>query len=217
MEHRKQQVALQPQNTAMTTKIVSELISDPRPEARFGAEALEIARRSCEATEYKDIFALDALAAAYAETGDFAQAEATIRKALETSPGETPHDQVELQKRLILYHAHQKPACRRRERRSVRIGVGRGNESHHSSARYSDRFTRPTLRKPTCKPSICRAASRRVASPARQRATIDVGLGDHGVDPHVVGLHRHGAKSWHSKATAANSASCRAPDKRRSK
>ena len=108
VEHRKQQVALQPQNTKMTIRIVSELISDPRPEARFGAEALEIARLSCAATEFKDIIGLDALAAAYAETGDFAQAEATIRKALETSPGPTPHDQVELQKRLVLYHAHQK-------------------------------------------------------------------------------------------------------------
>ena len=107
VEHRKQQVALQPQNTAMALKVVRELISDPRPEARFGADALEIARRLCEATEYKDIFALDVLAAAYAETGDFDQAEATIRKAMETPLGQKPNNAAELQKRLVLYHAHQ--------------------------------------------------------------------------------------------------------------
>ena len=80
------------QNTAMAIKVVRELISDPRPEARFGADALEIARRLCEATEYKDILALDVLAAAYAETGDFAQAEATVRKAMETPLGQTPNN-----------------------------------------------------------------------------------------------------------------------------
>ena len=109
VEHRKQQVTLQPQNTALTIKIVHDLISDPRPEARFGADALEIARRLCEATKYQDILALDVLAAAYAETGDFDQAEATVRKAMETPPGQTPRIAGELQKWLILYHAHQKP------------------------------------------------------------------------------------------------------------
>ena len=110
VEHYKEQVALQPQNTAMTVKVVRELISDPRPEACFGADAVEIARRLCEMTDYKDILALDVLAAAYAETGDFAKAEATIRKAMETPLGQTPNITVELQKRLILYQRHQKLA-----------------------------------------------------------------------------------------------------------
>ena len=50
---------------------------------------MEIARRLCEATEYKDILALDLLAGAYAETGDFDQAEATVRKAMETPLGKS--------------------------------------------------------------------------------------------------------------------------------
>ena len=109
VEHRKQQMALQPQNLAMAVKVATQLISDPRPEARFGAEAVEIARRLCEATDYQDIIALDVLAAAYAETGDFDQAEATVRKAMETPLGQTPANAVQLQKRLMCYHAHQKP------------------------------------------------------------------------------------------------------------
>ena len=63
-EHRKHCLALEPQNTALAIQVARKLISDPRPEARFGADALEIARRACEASEYKDMFALDALAAA---------------------------------------------------------------------------------------------------------------------------------------------------------
>ena len=109
-EHRRQQLAgLQPQNAAVAVKVVRELIGDPRPEARFGAEAVEIARRACEVTEYKDIFALDALAAACAEAGDFAQAEEAIRKAMATPLGQTPNNSAELQKRLLLYQARQKP------------------------------------------------------------------------------------------------------------
>jgi hypothetical protein len=50
------------------------------------------------------------LAAAYAETGDFDQAEATIRKAMETPLGHTPNNLVELNKRLNLYHEHKKHA-----------------------------------------------------------------------------------------------------------
>ena len=53
MEHRKRQVALQPQDSAMIAKVVRDLISDPAPEARFGADALEIALRLCEATDDK--------------------------------------------------------------------------------------------------------------------------------------------------------------------
>ena len=109
MEHRKRQVALQPQNTAMIIKVVRELISDPRPRPASGPTPWRSPARLCEATEYKDILALDALAAAYAETGDFAQAEAMVRKAMETPLGQTPSNAVELQKRLILYQAHQKP------------------------------------------------------------------------------------------------------------
>ncbi len=110
VEHLKQVVTLQPQNAPMVLKVVRELISDPRPEARFGAEALEIARSFCETIEHKDdIFALDLLAGAYAETGDFDQAEATVRRIMATPLGKKPDNVIELQKRLMLYHAHKKP------------------------------------------------------------------------------------------------------------
>ncbi len=106
--HRKQQVALQPGNAATAVKVARDLISDPRTEARFGADALEIARRACELTQDQDIFALDVLAAAYAEMGDFDQAQATVRKAMQTPLGHTKNNPQELQRRLDLYRGHQK-------------------------------------------------------------------------------------------------------------
>jgi protein O-mannosyl-transferase len=107
-ELRKQQAASQPPNVAIGTKFIHDLISDPRPAARFGQAAVEIGRRLCDATGYQEILSLDALAAAYAEVGDFDQAEATVRKAMETPQGHKDNNPKELQKRLFMYHSHQK-------------------------------------------------------------------------------------------------------------
>jgi len=49
---------------------------------RNGAEAVQLATRACELSGHKDPRALDALAAAYAETGRFADAVATAQQAL---------------------------------------------------------------------------------------------------------------------------------------
>ncbi len=50
---------------------------------RNGEEAVRLAEKLCNITQYKQPFALDALAAAYAETGQFDAAIATAQKALE--------------------------------------------------------------------------------------------------------------------------------------
>jgi tetratricopeptide (TPR) repeat protein len=89
---------------ASELQVIRKLFSDPRPEAH--AEALETARRLCERTDYKNIFALELLAGAYAATGDFAQAEAAIRKALETPLGQQPQNAAVLQQRIQFYQAH---------------------------------------------------------------------------------------------------------------
>ena len=49
---------------------------------RDGAEAVRLAERACEATNFADPNSLDTLAAAFAETGRFAEAVATCRKAV---------------------------------------------------------------------------------------------------------------------------------------
>ena len=54
------------------------------PEARFrnGKEAVELATRACTLENWKDADGIDTLAAAYAEIGNFAEAERYQQKAM---------------------------------------------------------------------------------------------------------------------------------------
>ncbi len=99
---------MQPENLDGWLNAARLLINDPRPEARFGAEARKIAQHVCDATGNKNIIALQVLAAACAETADFEQAEATIRKAMDTPEGKTPGNALVLERSLQAYQAHQK-------------------------------------------------------------------------------------------------------------
>ena len=70
---------------------------------RDGTTALEYARQACELTEYQDCDCLAAMAAAYAECGDFAAAEEWQREAIKHVPDKMPADEFEA--RLQLYQA----------------------------------------------------------------------------------------------------------------
>ena len=61
------------------------------------------ATKACQLSEWKDIDALDTLAAAYAESGDFADAVKWQTKARDLAPA---NDKADLQSRLGLYQAH---------------------------------------------------------------------------------------------------------------
>ena len=58
------------------------LATNGNEELRDGAEAVKLAQRACKLTDYKSSVALDSLAAAYAETGQFDQAIKTAKLAL---------------------------------------------------------------------------------------------------------------------------------------
>lgn len=73
---------------------------------RNGAEAVKLAEKLCQMTKYKQPLALDALAAAYAETGKFDAAVLTAQKGLNLVLHHGPEElALELRKRLELYQA----------------------------------------------------------------------------------------------------------------
>jgi cytochrome c-type biogenesis protein CcmH/NrfG len=75
---------------------------------RNGKKAIKLAEKLCMLTDYQQPLALDALAAAYAETGKFDKATITVQKALELALQLGPEEHViELKKRLKLYQAGQ--------------------------------------------------------------------------------------------------------------
>jgi hypothetical protein len=83
--------------------------TSPDPSVRSGEEALDLATRAADATGYQEPSALYALAAAEAETGDFAEAASTARDAL--ADLDEPHESkfsLSLAASLVLYQ-HEKP------------------------------------------------------------------------------------------------------------
>jgi len=81
-----QALKMDPNALEATINIAWMRATCPNQQYRDGAAALEMAEKACELTERKDPFALGTLAAAQAETGDYAAAVATQQQALELAP-----------------------------------------------------------------------------------------------------------------------------------
>ena len=80
----------------------------PTASLRNGEEALKLARGAEQLTGGRQVEVLDALAAAYAEVGRFAEAVATARQVLELAGRKNRPDVVkDLRSRLALYRARQ--------------------------------------------------------------------------------------------------------------
>jgi len=75
---------------------------------RNSAEAIQLAQRACELTDYQDPGLVDTLAAAYAAAGRFDDAVATAEMAVQlTASGDNKQRHQDIQNRLQLYKAHQ--------------------------------------------------------------------------------------------------------------
>ena len=76
----------------------------PEAEIRNGKEAVELALKACELTEWKNWNIIDTLAAAYAERGDFDQAIKYQKQVIEISKSSNGHDKIK--QHLALYEQH---------------------------------------------------------------------------------------------------------------
>jgi tetratricopeptide (TPR) repeat protein len=83
------------------------LATSPDAQLRRGSQALRLARQACQATAYRRPDFLDTLAAAYAETGRFDEAQTAARQALDLLKG-GPAERIDaVTARLELYRKHQ--------------------------------------------------------------------------------------------------------------
>jgi tetratricopeptide (TPR) repeat protein len=76
----------------------------PEAEIRNGKEAVELALRACDLSEWKDWGVIDTLAAAYAEQGDFDQAIKYQKQVLQIGKASNEYDKIK--EHLALYEQH---------------------------------------------------------------------------------------------------------------
>jgi protein O-mannosyl-transferase len=91
MSHFRAAVAARPDFPAALNDLAAMLATAADAGLRSGAEAVQLARRACELTQYQQAALVTTLSAAYAEAGRFPEAIATAQKArdLATASGQT--------------------------------------------------------------------------------------------------------------------------------
>jgi tetratricopeptide (TPR) repeat protein len=75
-----------PDNAQAHAFLAGMLASAPDERLRDGAKAIQLAQHACDLTEWKEWLCLGALAAAYAEVGDFPEAVHRARQSVEFAP-----------------------------------------------------------------------------------------------------------------------------------
>jgi tetratricopeptide (TPR) repeat protein len=79
---------IEPENSGILNNLAWLLATSPDDELRNGQRAIELAKKACELTEYKQAHILSTLASGYAEAGDWENAVKWSEKALELGEGE---------------------------------------------------------------------------------------------------------------------------------
>lgn len=83
------------------------LATCPEPTCRNGVEAISLARRACELSDWKAAFILETLAAAYAEAGRFSDAQRYQQQAvrmMDDAEAKEAHERLELYRQGKPYH-----------------------------------------------------------------------------------------------------------------
>jgi tetratricopeptide (TPR) repeat protein len=79
---------IQADNSGILNNLAWLLATSPEDEVRNGQRAIELAKKACDVTEYKEAHILSTLASGYAEIGDWENAVKWSEKALELGEGE---------------------------------------------------------------------------------------------------------------------------------
>ncbi|NBV44780.1 MAG: tetratricopeptide repeat protein [Planctomycetia bacterium] len=99
-------VELEPDNESVLNNLAWLLATSPDDAIRDGRKAIGIATKACERTAWKESHILSTLAAAYAETGDFATARRYSRQAVDLD--DTPEEvRQQLRDELASYEREQ--------------------------------------------------------------------------------------------------------------
>ena len=110
-----QAIRLDPKFAQAYNNLAWIFATHPEPEIRDVVEAVRLAERACELTNYRSPAILDTLAAAYAQTGQFDQAVKTATKAVNIARAAKNEELAkDIQSRLDLYKAKRpyRPAAR---------------------------------------------------------------------------------------------------------
>ena len=111
--------ALKPDDTGVLNNLAWLLATSPDDAIRDGTRAIELARKACELTEWKEAHIISTLAAGYAETGDFAKAREFSQKAVDATA-----DADDVKKQLegeLASYAAEKPWRERQEMEEAKL------------------------------------------------------------------------------------------------
>jgi tetratricopeptide (TPR) repeat protein len=104
--HYKQSLKIEPDNVGALNNYAWLRATQINPEFRDPDQAVQLAQRACEQTEFNQPIFLDTLAVAYAAAGDFRKAIETEKKALELCQLPTQKKvREQLEERLALFKA----------------------------------------------------------------------------------------------------------------
>ena len=108
-----QALTLEPNDSGVLNNLAWLLATSPDDAIRDGKRAIELARKACEETTWKQPHIISTLAAGYAETGDFAEAKKYSQQAVD-SEDSSPEVKKQLEGELASYGA-EKPWRERQE------------------------------------------------------------------------------------------------------
>ncbi|REK08284.1 MAG: tetratricopeptide repeat protein [Planctomycetota bacterium] len=95
---------VEPNNSGVLNNLAWVLATSPKEDLRDGKRAIELAKKACELTDYKQAHIISTLAAGYAEIGDFDEAINWSQKAVDLGTGPA---KAQLAQELESYHARQ--------------------------------------------------------------------------------------------------------------